>query len=639
MFEWLPRKKKPDLERMIAAAIGHHEAGRLDAAQAGYREILEQDPQHVDGLHFLGFLAFQRAEYARAIELIGRALALHPGNARAHQNLGNAYQALGRHVEAAACFERASALAPDLVEAQYNLGIARRELGHREAAAAAFTRALQLKPDLADAHYCLGHLRADEDRLDEARTSFRQALALRPRFAEARWSAAISVLPQVYGTGEDPARARAAFAAELGELERWCERVSGAEACAAVGAVQPFSLAYQEEPNRELLERYGRLCTRLMSRWRAAEGVPEMNPARDARRRVAIVSAQFHNHSVWHALVKGWLRGLHGGPLELHAFHIGTRRDAETSFAAAHAAAFVQGARPLRAWVDAVLAARPDVVIYPEIGMDPTALRLASLRLAPLQLAAWGHPETTGLPTIDGYLSGEDFEPPGAQGHYSEELIALPHLGCSFEPRGAVGGKPDWTALGLETDRPLLVCPGVPFKYAPHHDWIYPELAQRLGRCQFLFFTHANAALSRRLHQRLRAVFAARGMDADRFVTFLPWLSNTAFQGLMEHAYVYLDTIGFSGFNTALQAVQCALPVVSREGRFMRGRLASGIFKRIGLGELVTPSEQEYVERVTQLVREPEYRAHLSSRMRETRGVLFEDKAPTDALGKLLAAG
>ena len=52
-----------------------------------------------------------------------------------------------------------------------------------------------------------------------------------------------------------------------------------------------------------------------------------------------------------------------------------------------------------------------------------------------------------------------------------------------------------------------------------------------------------------------------------------------------------LDTLGFSGFNTAIQAVECGLPVVSREGEFMRGRLGSGILRRMGMEALVATSD------------------------------------------------
>lgn len=629
MFAWLRRRTQAQIERRIGAAISHHEAGRFEAARAAYEAILRDDPGNVDCLHFLGFLAFQRGEHERARELIARALELHPAQARAHQNLGNACQALGRHAEAAASFERAAALAPDMLEAHYNLGVARRALGERQTAAAAFRAALRLDPACAPAHYALGQLAADVDELDEARRCFESALAFRPDYPEARWALALCQVPQVYGQGENPADARAKFAAALGELERWCDQ-AGSAAAAGVGAMQPFSLAYDEQPNRELLERYGKLCTEAMAR--------AHRPAVTARAgrplRIGIVSAQLRDHSVWHALVKGWFGQLDPARFELHAFHLGTAADGETRFARSAAARFVEGTRDTEGWIAAIGESRPDALVYPEIGMDPMTVRLAALRLAPLQAASWGHPETTGLPTIDYYLSAAALEPPQAQANYREKLVLLPGLGCYLEPRLA----PAAGAFDAEGEGPLLVFPGVPFKYAPRFDWVIAEIARRLGPCRMVFFEHSNAALSARLRERLRGAFAARGMQLERYARFLPWLPKPQFQALLERADLALDTIGFSGFNTALQALECALPMVTREGSFLRGRLASGILRQLDLPELITTTEEEYVERAIALAGDAGARARLRAAITARRDSLYRDLAPIRALEELLDA-
>jgi protein O-GlcNAc transferase len=625
MFSWLRRRREAELERRIGAAIAHHEAGRLDAAQAGYEEVLRVDAANVDCLHLLGFLAFQRGEHERALQLIGRALERNPGHARAQQNLGNAYQALGRQAEAARSFERAAALAPDLLEAHYNLGIARRALGEREAAGAAFRAALRVDANCAEAHYALGQLAADADDLATAKAAFELALALRPGYAEARWSLALCRVPQVYGPGDDPAAARAALATALGDLEQWCD-TAGAAAAAGVGAMQPFTLAYDEQPNRELLERYGSLCARLM---RAAHPVPATAPATHRPLRVGVVSAHFRDHSVWHALVKGWFGELDRARFELHAFHLGPAEDAETRVARAAAARFVQGARDTRGWIDAIAQSRPHVLVYPEVGMDPMTLRLAALRLAPVQAASWGHPETTGLPTMDYYLSAALLEPEQAQANYREKLVALPGLGCHFEPRRHAGA----TAAEVPGDGPLLVCPGVPFKYAPRHDWMLAEIARRLGACRLVFFAHDN---SERLRGRLRGAFAARGLDFERYARFLPWMPKGEFQALLARADLALDTIGFSGFNTALHAVECSLPMVTREGRFLRGRLASGILRGLGLDELVAPTDEDYVERAVRLAGDGAARARLRSELEARRAALYRDAAPIRALEEFL---
>jgi len=142
--------------------------------------------------------------------------------------------------------------------------------------------------------------------------------------------------------------------------------------------------------------------------------------------------------------------------------------------------------------------------------------------------------------------------------------------------------------------------------------------------------------LSEKLRRRLETVFGRHQMDLNEFVTFIPWQNRRGFYGLLERADVFLDTIGFSGFNTAMQAVECALPMVTREGRFMRGRLASGILKQMGLSELIAHTEEDYVALAVKLVQDAEYREQIRERIAASRHVLYADIAPIRALEAFL---
>ncbi|HKA39033.1 MAG TPA: tetratricopeptide repeat protein, partial [Burkholderiales bacterium] len=501
-----------------------------------------------------------------------------------------------------------------------------------------YQAALVLNPAFLDAHFALGMALADLGRRDQALESLRTVLSLDPEHAGARWVLAMCRTLPVDESEAEAARNRAAFSSELVELERWYGAQRVVDGSLTVGLLQPFGLAYQEENNREVLSRYGNLCTRLMAAWHEGQGLV---PARrkggsSGAIRVGVVSAQFHDHSVWNAIVKGWFQMLDPDRVSLHGFHVGSDADQETRFAAARASQFEQGKRAVRQWVEAVRDAQPDVLIYPEIGMSPVAVALASLRLAPVQVACWGHPETTGLPTVDYYLSAEDMEPEGAQANYTERLVALPHLGCFVQPGQVEAVVPDLGQWGIDARAPLLLCPGTPFKYAPQHDRIFLEIAQRLGRCRFVFFIFGEGGLSERLRRRLEGVFAGGGLDSGDFVSFIPWQNRAGFSGWLTRADVFLDTIGFSGFNTALQAVECGLPIVTREGRFLRGRLASGILKRMGLPELVAQSEQDYIASAVTLAQDVRYRQHVRSRIAQSRHVLFGDPAPVRALEAFL---
>ncbi len=134
------------LQQALQIALEHHQQGRLGEAEAGYRRILEAQPNHAGALHYLGMVAGQTGAYDKAIELIGRAIEADGRPAEFHCNLAEAYRATGR----------------------------------LEEAAGAYRRALEINPGLANAHFALAELLREGDRLEEAKESLGRGLALAP---------------------------------------------------------------------------------------------------------------------------------------------------------------------------------------------------------------------------------------------------------------------------------------------------------------------------------------------------------------------------------------------------------------------------------------------------------------------------
>lgn len=602
-----------NLANLLAAS------NRLGAAVQSYRQAIELAPEYAQAHNNLGHVLWQQGRLDEARASCHAAVSLDPRYAEAHHNLGKVLEDLGLAEEAERAYRAALAIRPDQAETQLNLGNVLQVAGRWQEAEECYRAILAVDARMAVAHYNLGNCLARLDRHAEALAAYRKVIELDPGFAPARWILAMAQLPAVYADAGEPARCRASFSIELDQLAQWlaAQRRLQPETIAQ----QPFHLPYVEENNRDLMARYGALCAAVMRN----EPAQPRSAARAKRIRVGIVSAQIRQHSVWDALARGWVRFLDAERFEVQLFHLGGRQDAETALAREHATLFEQGPRRLAHWVDTILGASPDVLIYPEIAMDMTTVRLASMRLAAVQATSWGHPETSGLPTMDFYLSGTLFEPQEAQDYYTERLVRLANFGCAYEARPVPGQPVDLAALGIEAGDVLLVCPGTPFKYAPRHDGVLTRLAKRVRNARFLFFTHRIPALSEKLRGRLRAAFEAEQLEFERHVMFLPWLSPPQFYGLMAQAHVFLDTIGFSGFNTALQAVECGLPLVTREGRFLRGRLASAILKRLNLPELIAASEEAYVELAARLALDAAYRDCVRAQMAAARDLLYED--------------
>jgi predicted O-linked N-acetylglucosamine transferase (SPINDLY family) len=471
---------------------------------------------------------------------------------------------------------------------------------------------------------------------EKALETFETGARLQPENVELRWGHVFTQLALIHDSQQSVQECRATFSDELDKLDRWFDSSRTPSGFTAVGTQQPFYLAYAEESNRKLLTRYGALCNRLAANWQREQGLQPRTKRRRGPIRLGIVSAHIFDHSVWNALVKGWCDNLDPKRVELHLFSLGSRRDAKTAAARKRALQFDEGARKPDGWARTILERDLDALLYPEIGMDPMAAKLATLSLAPVQMTTWGQPDTSGLPTIDYYLSAEDFEPSGAEDHYTERLQLLPHLSCCYEALEVPLEDVDLGKLGIDPENPIFICPGTPFKYAPKHDRVLVEIAARMRACHFVLFKYPLEGLFRQFRSRLAKAFAEADLRYEDFFVEIPWLSKPSFNSLMRKGTVFLDTIGFSGFNTAMQAIECGLPIVTKDGSFMRGRLASGVLKRLGMLETIAPSEEQYVELAVKIAQNPELRERLGNQVRESRHVLFDDVEPVRALEDFL---
>jgi predicted O-linked N-acetylglucosamine transferase (SPINDLY family) len=473
--------------------------------------------------------------------------------------------------------------------------------------------------------------------LDSALASFDKAIEADPDNAKARWARVMLWAPAFSPQGSDHSPDRSAFGVELAGFEEWW--VGGdSDGSMFVGDLQPFFLTYQEESNLALLKQYGQMCAKAMQRWLERQKPPAHTRPAGKRIRLGIVSADIRTHSNWLALIKGWFQSFDRERFELVVFSLSDRADAETSWAHGKSDVFVSGPKALAQWVEAMREQSCEILLYPGVGLDPLTLKLASLRLAPVQIDSWGHADTSGLPTIDYYVSAACFEPEGAQEHYSEKLILLPHLGNRLQPMSLPNGDPDYAALNIDLNKPILICPGTPFKYQPVHDHIFPDIARRVPEAQLIVFLRAGEALSNILQTRITREFELAGLKVTDHVRFIRWLSFREFHSLMRRADVLLDTIGFSGYNTAAQAIECGLPVVTREGRYLRGRLASGVLRRMGLEELIVPTKPDYVNLVARLITDRDYRAHIRHEIEQRRPVLFDDRSAMGPFQDFLAS-
>lgn len=158
---------------------------RDQALEQAMARIAGARPSPAAGLLTDAIRLHQTGQFEQAAKAYRKVLALQPGLAEVHCNLGSALEARGDSEQAKAAFEQALVLAPNLASAHFNLGNLYRKQKQWDAAAACYRQAVKNDPRFAPGHNNLGLVLLELGRPADAITCFREAVALKVPFASA----------------------------------------------------------------------------------------------------------------------------------------------------------------------------------------------------------------------------------------------------------------------------------------------------------------------------------------------------------------------------------------------------------------------------------------------------------------------
>ena len=236
-------------------AAEYHRAKRYIEAEALYRELLASEPSHGDVQHALGLLLLETARSNEAVQVLTTAAKVKAFDPKVHFDLGNAFLAVSRLLDAAASYQHAIQLRPEFSDAHNNLGYALLLSGRAADAVSACARAVSLAPNGAETHFNLANALASIGGRDDAVAAYRRTLALRPVYPEAHFNLA-AMLADAGQRNEAIAHYRSAIDQRsdwpeahysLGHVLLACERIEEAErSFARAAALRP---SYAEAHN------------------------------------------------------------------------------------------------------------------------------------------------------------------------------------------------------------------------------------------------------------------------------------------------------------------------------------------------------------------------------------------------------
>ncbi|MBW4582482.1 MAG: methyltransferase domain-containing protein [Tildeniella nuda ZEHNDER 1965/U140] len=641
-------------------ALAHHVSGLVlermmhtAEAIAAYQRAHTLDATYIDTLHRLGDLLLQTGESSQAEALFQQAIVIKPNEFGGHLRLGDALMAQQKAEPAIAAYRQALlhkqldpdilrklgeayTAAGDLASAHSFFAHSLKRAGNHEAAIEEFRAAFALTVGTLSDYFALSECYQLCGQIDAAIDCIRSAANLEPDDPLLRIFPQ-TILPLLYQNVDELASYYQRFEQGLKTLQHQVELTEVQHETVSFTSILmlgTFYLAYQAVNVRALQSIDGQLLQRVMREsypdWLTPLAMPPIPATGKIRIGYLADSMGANSMSRW---AVGWLQHHDRSQFEIYCYNTGSASDSGTeSF---HALSDVYRSIPndLSAVSQQILDDKLHVLVFLAIGTHKPTAMIACLQLAPVQCSTWGHPVTSGIPTIDYYLSGALIEPENAQEHYTETLIRLPNLGISY-PQPIIPAPTKTRAdFGISAEAVLYISCQFITKYLPQHDCLFVAIAQRVPQAKFVFIVRSTGtlrcspSLERQFRQRLQQAFLVVGLNSDDHCVFLPGQSWQDYTSLLLDAEVFLDTPDFSGGHTTFDAIACNLPIVSHVGEFMRGRQSFGMLTMMGITETIAQDEAEYVEIAVRLGLEPEWRRAIAQQMSDQQHYLFDDTA------------
>jgi protein O-GlcNAc transferase len=712
-------ERSEDLPNSLKQAYELLFGGQTQLAQVRFELLHNQHPEHPDVWNGLGLLAEQGGDLQMAQSHYQEALRLNPNEPEYHNNLALLLQSQGQDMLALAHFEKLFELQPDSRSA-FNLSQVYMRLGHNQKANETLKTALWREPEAIYLHQQLFSLYQIQNSQSEGVLWYQQLLRRHSNSGETsyflaclyeaikentkaneylqttqqllpNWSLprrqmlllnlksdyflALKHCRQLYQMTPSPEHlllllnvlpypvyaSRQEQAENLAEIESLLDT-----ALQEVWEVPNFRLitmhfylAYQNGNDRVWNEKFHSLYRRL---------IPTLPPLLERPagkiKRIGIVSRFLFRHSVSFCF-----GGLFASLAALENTELVFFPIYESRLSADPVSKQFQDLA--REWIPLALespvleaaqkiqAAQLDLLIYPEIGMDPFTYMLAHHRFAPHQIVLAGHPLTSGLSSIDYFVTSQALEIPGCESHYTEQWVGLPGLieyqrSASLwqqkkQPKGlSLSGHKEYPSpsaqqlsraqLGLPETGTLYLCPMTLFKIHPDLDLCFAEILRQDPQGWIVLFEY----LQTPYHLVLKHRFATCMPEVSERIVFLPFQSFEGFLAILAQADIVLDTHYFGGGNTSFLAFDLGIPVVTWPSDYLKARSTQGLYLQMGLASGVATGPQDYIQKALDWGLDPAWRREFSQQILQKNHLIFEQRdwnqAFVDFCQKLLSA-
>ena len=356
-------------------------------------------------------------------------------------------------------------------------------------------------------------------------------------------------------------------------------------------------LFYYSYENKNNLELSKKLHILIKNSYPELQQNFQIENIKNKKIKIGFISEFFFNHTI-SKLFKGLILGLDTSIFDINIFHLDGNKGLDHEFLEhekKNLLKIIPLPKDFNKKVDMILKEKLDTIFYPDIGFSSKLYHLSFLKLAKIQITSWGHPETTGNPNIDYFLSSKLLEINfnDAQKHYSEKLLL-----CDFLPM--YYSKPKIKRISDEDlqSNNVYSCPQTMFKLHPDFDEIILKICKEDKKAKIYFIKSKEEIFSKKIFERLKKKMP----NFINQIFFIDSLSGEEYINHCGRASVLLDPFYFGAGNSFHESMFYGTATVTMPTNFLRGKIVEGAYKQLEIIEPpIVKTVDEYVSSAIEL--------------------------------------
>lgn len=566
--------KRVSIAEAMQTAQQLHAQGDVTGAEKIYKLILEAEPNHGDGIFYLGMILFQGKKFDEAFTLLKRAVQIHPNVFEFHYNLGLIYESNGHFAQALACYRRVVELEPS-GDAHSNLAKNLTDSGQLPEAIEFAREAVKRLPhnQRAIPHNNLGSALTLCGKLEEGLENYKLAIAIDVENASMHSNYLLT-----------------------------CNYVANPD------------LASLFQEHKKFGDKFESFTAKMYENPLATQAKLAQRARADHKPRIGYVSPDFYGHAVGQ-FIEPILATHDKNKFDVFCYSDNFHTDDST----ARMKALVSNWRQVNEMNDEDLARMihaDGIDILVDLAGHTARNRMGVFirKPAPIQVTWIGYPNTTGLSTMDYRITDSLADPVGAaDAMHTEKLLRLPEcFSCFQAPRQS----PDVRPLPALANGFITIGSFNNFaKITPHVMRVWIDIMNRVPGSRLLL---KNRSLDNpRLKQLILDELCKHGADATRVDLRSPDISP------MDHLNGYnlldiaLDSFPYNGTTTTCEALWMGVPVITLAGNNHVSRVGVSQMTNLGLPELIARDTNDYVDIAVALANDVPRLAALRATMRE----------------------